>query len=543
MFAPSSHPLPITFALPRNLPPSPISLPGGSTIETREFDAVILVSSLSSGIEGVEKPLKAAGLGGASGMWESEGVANGWGDKGWQVILEPTPSLTSLRMPGGWGDALEGLVATAEVREEGVMPVAEDRVVVMVEGPKRVGKSTFARLLLNRLLAKYDQVAYLDTDLGQPEFSPPGFVSLSVLDSPVLGPSFTHPTIPPFSHYLGALSPASDPAAYNAAVLALIASYSLTVEFPAHDGRAPNGRIRDRIPLVVNTQGWVKGLGADLLSKLRQEAMPTHVFSFDAPEEQHESGSGGGGGWSPEMAYPEGVAVWRLPAAPSSPLDSKWSASDLRTLSLVSYFHAVIPTTPTHTNEDGAAPGNVFPTRWDFVLPLVGQAPVAVDWTVQAGLLAGVHVLGGEVAYDHILHALNGAVVGIVAAPPASDAADPCAPPAAFPYAPYTPQPAPAQSRAVGLAVVRAVVPGTQQLQLLTPVPVEALAGAGPIRLVLGAVELPLALMLDFNASDVESVKGVCGVEWKQVPFLSVEAGEGGGRRRVRRNLMRRGQN
>lgn len=35
----------------------------------------------------------------------------------------------------------------------------------------------------------YEAVAYLDTDCGQPEFTPPGFVSLSVLRAPVLGQS------------------------------------------------------------------------------------------------------------------------------------------------------------------------------------------------------------------------------------------------------------------------------------------------------------------------------------------------------------------
>lgn len=30
-------------------------------------------------------------------------------------------------------------------------------------------------------------MAFLDTDLGQPEFSPPGLVSLTVLDRPVFG--------------------------------------------------------------------------------------------------------------------------------------------------------------------------------------------------------------------------------------------------------------------------------------------------------------------------------------------------------------------
>lgn len=36
-------------------------------------------------------------------------------------------------------------------------------------------------------VGRYEKVAYLDTDLGQPEFTPPGFVSLNVLSDPILG--------------------------------------------------------------------------------------------------------------------------------------------------------------------------------------------------------------------------------------------------------------------------------------------------------------------------------------------------------------------
>ena len=31
-------------------------------------------------------------------------------------------------------------------------------------------------------LCRYRKVAYLDTDVGQPEFTPPGFISLTIID-------------------------------------------------------------------------------------------------------------------------------------------------------------------------------------------------------------------------------------------------------------------------------------------------------------------------------------------------------------------------
>ncbi len=45
---------------------------------------------------------------------------------------------------------------------------------VAVCGSKNVGKSTFARLLVNSLLNAHPHVAFLDIDCGQPEFTCPG---------------------------------------------------------------------------------------------------------------------------------------------------------------------------------------------------------------------------------------------------------------------------------------------------------------------------------------------------------------------------------
>lgn len=46
--------------------------------------------------------------------------------------------------------------------------------VIVIAGSKGAGKSSFGRLLVNSLLNVSSAVAYLDTDLGQPEFTVPG---------------------------------------------------------------------------------------------------------------------------------------------------------------------------------------------------------------------------------------------------------------------------------------------------------------------------------------------------------------------------------
>lgn len=68
--------------------------------------------------------------------------------------------------------------------------------VMVVCGPKDVGKSTFVRTATNMLLQSNDTVAYLDCDLGQTEFTPAGMVSLHLVTRQVIGPPFSHQRTP-----------------------------------------------------------------------------------------------------------------------------------------------------------------------------------------------------------------------------------------------------------------------------------------------------------------------------------------------------------
>ncbi|CAH2073140.1 unnamed protein product [Thlaspi arvense] len=79
-------------------------------------------------------------------------------------------------IPEEWSDA------ATSVSSSSLQPV-----VALVCGPKNSGKSTFSRNLVEVLLRRYKRVAYLDTDVGQPEFTPPGFLSLTVVDNSILG--------------------------------------------------------------------------------------------------------------------------------------------------------------------------------------------------------------------------------------------------------------------------------------------------------------------------------------------------------------------
>lgn len=71
-----------------------------------------------------------------------------------------------MRTAGSWDATLANLVPSRtqskprneddseESEEEEDLSAGADRMVLMVEGPKHVGKSTFAKLVVNRLLSK-----------------------------------------------------------------------------------------------------------------------------------------------------------------------------------------------------------------------------------------------------------------------------------------------------------------------------------------------------------------------------------------------------
>ncbi|KAF3654358.1 putative polynucleotide 5'-hydroxyl-kinase NOL9-like isoform X2 [Capsicum annuum] len=76
-------------------------------------------------------------------------------------------------IPQEWSDAADTIAYDSNTSPA---PVA------LVCGPKNSGKTTLSRLLVNVLLQRYKKVAYLDTDVGQTEFTPPGLLSLTTID-------------------------------------------------------------------------------------------------------------------------------------------------------------------------------------------------------------------------------------------------------------------------------------------------------------------------------------------------------------------------
>ncbi|XP_012718915.2 polynucleotide 5'-hydroxyl-kinase NOL9 [Fundulus heteroclitus] len=136
--------------------------------------------------------------------------------------------------------------------------------VILVCGTKNVGKSTFIRILINTLLNHTSSVDYLEGDLGQTEFTPAGCLSLSTVKEPLLGPPFTHQLTPDHMIYYGQPSCETDLDRYLESLKSLWR-------------RRPQCR---ETPVVINTMGWVKGFGFQLLVDLIRFLPVTHVVQL-----------------------------------------------------------------------------------------------------------------------------------------------------------------------------------------------------------------------------------------------------------------------
>ncbi|KAI1788913.1 hypothetical protein LXA43DRAFT_603955 [Ganoderma leucocontextum] len=538
VFAPRSAPVPIIRCVPLEAsasnPSALQNLPSEVANAAKSFDAVIILQELQTGIEGLGKICRTFDGFFAPSRWHRDQVRFDLGLDTVYFLSHQMPDIFPLDVPPSWDAAIGALYPTSSNESE----VSGQRSAYLIRGPKNTGKTTFARLMLNRLLSKFQRVAYLECDLGQSEFTPGGMVSLNVVDQPIFGPPFSHPSIPYTAHYVGATSPKTSPSHYVDSIQALVQLYDLDIQNPAlEESDLEDGRIRSFIPLIVNTMGWTKGLGGDLARKLEDIVQPSHIFSFDASANDDwgspipVSGSSGLGG--PHVHSLESVR-------PSS-ISCHYTAADQRNLSMLSYFHAIFPNHPPTSLLTSP-----IAMSWNATLPLCAQHPYEVDARTGFDRLFLAGAGTEDVVPAEVLRALTCSVVGLVSCQPGTldshshleaDDGEPALP---F-YEQGSPPPSPYTSKCLGLAVVRAISPApSPRIQLLTPVPPNLLGSARV--LIMGELRLPVWGMLDFRTLDDGG--DIAGYERGKVPYLRWGKGEGAGgeRRRVRRNLMRRGQ-
>ncbi|MCJ1286197.1 Polynucleotide 5'-hydroxyl-kinase grc3 [Xylographa opegraphella] len=262
--------------------------------------------------------------------------------------------------------------------------------VIMICGPKGAGKSTLTRLLTNEFVLKSpggSGVCFLDLDPGQPEYSPPGDVSLVHLKSYNLGPPYTHPTIangsentPIRAHHVGGITPRDDPHHYTQCVLELYSTF--------------RGLFQQQqpCPLVINMCGWIFGAGLDLLEELVRSMALTDVvyMSTTGPTDAVDTLSA--------AALSTGASFHVLPSQPST--STSRTAADLRAMQTLSYFHLDEP-------ERGIL-------RWNAA-SINTVEPTNIYYSGPQQNILGVMILGNEMATTYLAALINGSVLGVVA--------------------------------------------------------------------------------------------------------------------------------
>jgi len=344
------------------------------------------------------------------------------------------------------------------------------------------------------------------------------------------------------AHYIGSATPRTSPSHYLSAIQALVQSYRLDIQSPiinAADEALGDPRVIDAIPLVVTTMGWNKGLGADLTRQIQDMVEPTDVFEVEVPAFDR--------GWPTAELLPQNdtfvqpnimrLHVLESIAAPI--LTNNYSPADHRNLSILSYLHAIFSSLqPKEELQQLSA------SSWDTALPLCARPPYEVDWT-QA--LDKVFLTGAgmeDVVPPEIERVLNGAIVGLVSCEADAIDVDVGSNPShqTIPFTQGASPVSPSISTCHGLALVRSISSNSAHMHVLTPLPAYLLSKCRVM--VKGELELPVWGMLDFRSDGGEGGGTIAGVEKSKVPYLQWGKGEGIGseRRRVRRNLMRKGQ-
>lgn len=134
---------------------------------------------------------------------------------------------------------------------------------VMLCGGKGVGKSTILRVLINKLLAEHQKILVLDLDPGQPEFTVPGCVSATIVQTPLIGPNYTHLQKPERCIFVPYIDIGINSIAFLKCVQELL---KVSADL--------------KLPTFINLMGMTDGLGINLLSSIIAEVQPTQVVQI-----------------------------------------------------------------------------------------------------------------------------------------------------------------------------------------------------------------------------------------------------------------------
>lgn len=137
----------------------------------------------------------------------------------------------------------------------------------IVCGGKGLGKSTFLRYYVNRLLAN-GPVLVIDLDPGQSEFTVAGNVSATVVSTPLLGPNYTHLQTPEIMLNIGIINTMDNANRYVSAVTEVLV-------------HCRSNQAYSSMPWIINTMGMCTQMGLKFVLVTILYAQPTFLMQID----------------------------------------------------------------------------------------------------------------------------------------------------------------------------------------------------------------------------------------------------------------------
>lgn len=344
---------------------------------------------------------------------------------------------------------------------------------ILICGAKGCGKSTMLRYATNRMISEQMKkdlgsadVAVLDLDCGQPELSVPGLITLSLVSKPLLSDPPMHMVsgggmdgddiknggdevngkVYPLQHeaayFFGDITSKADPDKYIEMATLLLQRYNDLKRKRIETGKGD-------LPLLINTDGWVKGFGYEILCAIIEAANPGNIIqmlgttrtkSFDLPSQNTDVGAS-------QQRYVHAVQSFdeNMIAIPTDDkrsyrsMDSSYStgplqatASDHRKHRFCAYFmggYNAMTKKRIHLGNQSETitfhreKGIVDPNN-TLGLTMVSMPPYAVPFQSVSlysspGFLDGITEVEpacgtrGDFANEDILDALNGSIVGL----------------------------------------------------------------------------------------------------------------------------------
>jgi len=313
------------------------------------------------------------------------------------------------------------------------------------------------------------------------------------VSSPVLSPPQRHMQEPLAAYFIGDATAQHDPPRF---IQSVRKAYRLYLDSPA----------TARVPLLVNTPGWLTGLGAELLLEMCSALSPGVVIHLLRPTESDAAAAEAEEPTLDKALKVRDRKVFDLLSVAKGKMTTGLSAVQRRELQLVNYFDRSL--NPSTGPYDAPANGKPVARGLQALFPyMVGFGDV------------GVGFMPSDVSPALALHALNGSIVALCFQEDQETEESQHGLRIVRGSAPVCP--------CLGLGIVRAVDPEAQLLFLLTPVPELQLRNVN--LLLKGRVEMPAVLLGD----DISM----------PVPYLTTDTltrVQGGGTQQTRKNMLRK---